>query len=90
MELNEEIEKKIINMGAMEYDEEKMSSILGIDIFFIKKEMKNEKSNFYKLYKKGKDLYDFAIDMKLFDLAKNGDLKAIDYIEKRKKTRKNE
>lgn len=81
---NEEI---IINFGAFGYDAKKMSSILGVPEVEIVQELKNKDSEFAKLYQKGVDMSEYVIDMKIFALAKQGDLAAIALFEKRKEQR---
>lgn len=44
----------------------------------------NENSPVQVAYRKGVDKADYAIDMKLFDMAKGGDLKALQKYEERK------
>ena len=77
----------IINFGALGYDAKKMSSILGVSEIEILSELKNKDSELAKLYQKGVDMSDYAIDMKIFALAKQGDLAAISLYEKRKEQR---
>lgn len=77
----------IINFGAFGYDAKKMSSILGVPEVEIAQELKNKDSEFAKLYQKGVDMSEYVIDMKIFNLAKQGDLAAIAEFEKRKEQR---
>lgn len=83
MRINEDHEETIINLGALQYDEKKMSIILGFDEKDICQAMKDEKSQFRKLYEKGKHMRDYAFDLKLFEMARGGDLKAMELFEKR-------
>jgi hypothetical protein len=89
MKLTEEQEKQIINFGAFEYSSEKMANILMFNLIDIVKEMKDKNSTFFKLYQKGKDTSDYVIDLKLFELGKSGDVKAIEKFEQRKFKRLN-
>lgn len=84
MEIDKELKEKIINCGVFGYDEKKMANILDIDAAEIKKMLSNKKSEFYLLYEKGKDRADYVIDLKLFEMAKAGDLKALEKLEYRK------
>lgn len=77
----------IINFGAFGYDAKKMSSILGVPEIEIVQELKNKDSEFAKLYQKGVDMSEYVIDMKIFNLAKQGDLAAIALFEERKEQR---
>ena len=42
-------------------------------------------SVFYKTYMKGSDMANYLIDLKLFEMAQSGDIKAIDKLSERKK-----
>lgn len=77
----------IINFGAFGYDAKKMSSILGVSEVEIIQELKNKDSEFAKLFQKGVDMSEYVIDVKIFALAKQGDLAAIALFEKRKEQR---
>ena len=77
----------IANFGALGYDAKKISSILGVPEIEILSELKNKDSEFAKLFQKGVDMSEYVIDMKIFDLAKQGDLAAITLFEKRKEQR---
>ena len=67
----------IANFGALGYDAKKMSSILGVPEIEIVQELKNQDSEFSKLFQKGVDMSEYVIDMKIFNLANQGDMKAI-------------
>jgi hypothetical protein len=77
----------IANFGALGYNTKKMSSILGVPEIEIITELKNKDSEFSKLFQKGVDMSEYVIDLKLFNLAKNGDLAALKKFEERKKQR---
>ncbi len=77
----------IVNFGALGYDAKKMSSILGVSEIEIIQELKNKDSEFAKLFQKGVDMSEYVIDMKIFALAKQGDLAAIALFEERKEQR---
>lgn len=77
----------IANFGALGYDTKKMSSILGVPEIEILSELKNKDSEFAKLFQKGVDMSEYVIDMKIFNIAKQGDLAAITLFEKRKEQR---
>lgn len=77
----------IVNFGALGYDAKKISSILGVPEAEIIQELKDKNSELSKLFQKGVDMSDYVIDLKIFEMAKSGDIKAIDMFEKRKETR---
>lgn len=88
MKITDDLKEKIINMGVFEYDSEKIASILEIDISIINKELNDAKSELNKLLEIGKNKSDYVIDLKLFELAKAGDIKALEKLELRKRKRK--
>jgi len=75
----DKIDEMIINFGALGYDEKLAEKIIGEPIKKIK--------NYKKLYERGQALAQYAIDLKLFEMAKSGDIKAMDKLEFRKKRR---
>ena len=81
---------KIINFGAFGYGNEKMSFILELPLDYVDKEMKNKDSVFYKKYQTGSHKSDYVLDLKLFEMAQGGDLKALEEYEFRKKKRLSE
>jgi len=89
MKIDEQTQEKIINFGAFEYKIDKMANVLGLPVAEVEAEFNNENSDFYKFYRIGKDRADYVLDLKLFDMAKAGDLKALDKFEDRKFTRNN-
>ena len=76
--------EQIINFGALGYPIEKISNIMDIKKEVLQCEI------FEELYQKGKDTSDFVIDLKLFEMAKAGDIKALDKLNSRKKRYVNE
>lgn len=78
----------IINSGAFNYEPLKIANILGWSAEEVTAFQKDIKSDFYKFYLQGKDKADYVIDLKLFELAQAGDLKAISVFEKRKRSNK--
>jgi len=87
MKIDEKLEEKIINFGAFNYDTEKIASILNMPKSEIENEMNDDKSKFYAMYQKGKNMADYVIDLKLFELAKSGDIKALEKLDMRIKMR---
>lgn len=82
--ITDEIESKIVDFGALNYDALKMAIILNLEESQIFSLLNNKESDFYKLYEKGKILAQFAIDKKIVEMAKSGDLKAISIFENKK------
>lgn len=86
MELSEEMLQKIEQTGVLGYPASKICSILGISNQeeFITS-FNDPISPIYKAYQRGVDKGDFAIDLKIYELAKSGDLVAIEKFQLRKK-----
>lgn len=87
MKINKEQEEIIINCGAFNYDARKISNIINFDIDYVTSQVKDANSEISILLKKGKDLSDYVIDLKLFELAKSGDIKALEKLDARKRVR---
>jgi len=86
MEYNEDFLKKMVQVGTLGYPLSKIINVLDIDdIKQFTKDFDNPKSQVAISYLKGVDKADFVLDSKLFDMAKNGDLKALDKYEVRKR-----
>ena len=86
MEYTEEILKKIMQSGILNYPVSKIINIFDIeDEKQFCNDFDNSKSLVAKAYQKGIDKADFILDLKLFDMAKDGDLKALEKYEFRKK-----
>lgn len=90
MDIKKEQEEQVINFGVFDYDASKIASILGIEKREVEQELKNKDSQLSKLFKKGKDMADYVIDLKLFEMAKTGDIKALDKLDSRKWDRNHE
>lgn len=88
MKIEKEQEEQIVNFGVFEYDAKKIASILGIDIKEVQKEIDNKTSLVSRLLQKGRDMADYVIDLKLFEMAKSGDIKALEKLDHRKRMRK--
>lgn len=86
MEYNEDFLKKMVQVGTLGYPLSKIINVLDIDdIKQFTKDFDNPKSQVAISYQKGIDKADFVLDSKLFDMAKGGDLKALDKYEIRKR-----
>lgn len=86
--ISEETEEKLVNFGALGYPAQKMANVLGWDLKEVQKLMDDKKSDFYLLYQRGADLADYLLDKKLFEMAKAGDLKALEKYEIRKRLKR--
>lgn len=79
MEYTEDFLKKIVQMGTLGYPLSKIINVLDIiDIPAFSIDFYSEGGPVFSSYKKGLDKADFIIDSKLFDMAKSGDLKAME------------
>ena len=87
MEYNEEFLKKMVQVGTLGYPLSKIINVLDIDDVeqFIE-DFDDPKSRIAISYQKGVDKADFVLDSKLFEMAKGGDLKALDKYEARKRS----
>lgn len=86
MNYTEEDLAKVVDLGKLGYPWEKCANILAVqDREEFKKDFHSPQSQIYKNYQIGTDLADFELDTKVFQLAKTGDLKAIQEFEKRRK-----
>lgn len=76
IEYTNEIEEVIINCGAFAYKPDVIASLLKMEVMEIHDAMLNDQK-FIKLYKFGNDMANYKIDLKLFEMAKSGDIKAM-------------
>lgn len=77
-------EKELItNFGALSFDAEKCALILGWDENKVLLLMSKKDSEFSKLYRTGRAKAQYVTEMKLFEQAQSGDLKALDEFERR-------
>lgn len=73
-------------MGALGYTVDMCISVLGVkNTEEFRKAFKDPKSEIYQLYKQGEIRAQYLIDLKLFEMAQSGDLKAMQKLEIRKK-----
>lgn len=84
MKYNETEQEQIINFGAFGYPAAKIANILGLDPLDVLRDMDNTESDLCMLMQKGRDMADYVIDLKLFEMAKSGDIKALDKLQQRK------
>ena len=87
MKITKQQEEIIINCGVFDYNAAKIANILGVEKEEIEKELKDKNSEFSKLIIKGRDMADYVLDLKLFELAQNGDIKALEKLDQRKRRR---
>lgn len=90
MDYTDEILKKVQQCGMLGYPASKITNILDIendaDINQFNIDFYTTGSIIEKNYRKGVDKAEFAIDIKLFDMAKDGDLKALEKHHERKRS----
>lgn len=84
MEYTEDFLKKMVSVGTLGYALDKIINVLDINDASFTADFDNPESPVAKAYQKGLDKSDYAIDMKLFELAKNGDMEALKKYEQRK------
>lgn len=87
MKINKDQEEQIVNFGVFNYDQKRIAAILDIPEAEVASEMQNQNSLLSKLLEKGRYMADYVIDLKLFELAKVGDLKALEKLETRQRKR---
>lgn len=73
-----ENEEMIVNMGAFGYDARMIASLTDNDPGVVQAELADPKSKLNQLLQKGRDMAQYVLDLKLFDMAKAGYLKAMD------------
>ena len=86
--MNEQEKEMLINCGALGYSHERVASLFGWDEIKTQKELADQNSEKAKMYKIGEVQAEYVIDLKIFELAKGGDLKALELYEKSKQKRK--
>lgn len=85
MKYTDDLLKKVMQCGTLGYPLSKILNILDIENEAeFKTDFNNRESVVSRNYQKGIDRADFVLDSKLFEMAKDGDLKALDKYEKRK------
>ena len=75
----------VYNLGGLRYSVEKCAIVLNIPFEDLKKEYDNKDSLFYKSYNRGIIMAQYAIDLAVFNAAKNGDAKSIAIFKQRKR-----
>lgn len=69
------------NMGALSYSVETILSILNIaDSEKFREDFFDKDSDVYRIYESGKNEAQYILDLKLLQMAKEGDMKAMDKI----------
>jgi hypothetical protein len=85
MEYSEDFLKKLVSLGTLNYSIKKIINVLDIeDVEDFTIDFNDKESPVYKAYNKGKDKGEFSLDLKLFELAKAGNLEALKKFELRK------
>ena len=86
MEYTEDFLKKMVQVGMLGYPLSKIINVLDVeDVEQFAKDFDDPQNKVAINYQKGIDKADFVIDSKLFEMAKGGDIKAIEKYEERKK-----
>lgn len=86
--LTEEQSKMLKNMGSLGYLPKKISLIMPeFTETFLTLELKRADSPIKKVYEEGSNFADYLLDLKLFEMARAGDIKALEKLEQRKRTR---
>ncbi len=91
MNYDEDFIKKIVNLGTLQYGINQAINILDIsekDQEQFVTDWSNPESVIGKAYQKGVDKSQYVIDMKLFKMASEGDLKALQKFEERQSFQK--
>lgn len=83
--ITDQEKEAILNFGAFGYEPEKMASILGWGVNEVKAGLSG--GEFAKLIQQGKDMGEYALDKKLWEMALSGDMKAMQSFELRKAMR---
>lgn len=73
-DLDDKEREMIINFGALNYQPSMIAEILGIDETQVNIDGNDELA---KLYRRGRSIAKYKLQMKVFELAQQGDLKAI-------------
>ena len=85
MEYTEEILSKVAWCGTLGFPLCRILNVVEVeDEEQFKEDFNNPQSRVYRMYQKGKDKADYVIDKKLFDMASNGDMRALEKFEERK------
>lgn len=84
--LTDQEREKIINFGACSFDAEIMSAVLGWPVVEVQKMMRG--GEFLELYKRGAAVAEYLLNVKLFEMAKAGDIKALEKFQAMIKLRK--
>lgn len=74
--LKEEEKEKVVNFGAISFHNSGMAKVLGWTEKEIESAMKG--GEFKELYEKGEAVADYLLNVKLFEMAKSGDIKALE------------
>jgi len=77
----------IVNCGAFRYSARQIANILDWNVAVVIRLMGEKDSELAKLIQKGRDMSDYQLDLKLFEMAKAGDIKAMERLELRKSKR---
>ena len=79
-----DLNKQFLDFGALGYAVEKIASVLSVEVSEANAMLEGE---YAKSYQTGKDRFDYAVDQKLMQLAAQGDMKALDRLQRAYKSR---
>jgi hypothetical protein len=81
---SDELNQKFLDFGALGYPAVKIASVLSIKVSEAEQMLA---SDYAKSYQTGKDRFDYAVDVKLMQLATQGDMKALERLRREFKAR---
>jgi hypothetical protein len=81
--LTEEQQKMLKNMGALGYDAATIAAIMDFEEDELERRLEDDSSEIRKFYNAGRKYAQYLVDLKLFEMAQSGDIKAIEKIELR-------
>lgn len=83
-DITEREKEIIINCGAFNFQPDKIANIINWPTDEVRQHFNNKTSEFCKLLQEGRDKADYVLTLKLFEMARAGDLKAIEEFESRR------
>jgi len=86
--LTEKQKEQIANCGAFNYSPDRCAAVLGWTIEETMIVFKDKESDFFEAYSSGQYKAEYVIDLKLFEQAQAGDIKSLDKLESRKRSRR--
>jgi hypothetical protein len=81
--MNSELKQKLMDFGALNYTNKKIALILDESLQVVNLNMKPG-GDWLEVYERGREIFAYAVNQKLMEMAVSGDIKAIEKIEKMK------